>query len=76
MKRNKSFVNNEPLLYLVATPIGNLKEFTPRAIEVISECDLVSAEDTQNTKKLLSAFNISKPMISLHQHNEKERDHR
>ncbi len=73
MKRNKNFTSNEPLLYLVATPIGNLKEFTPRAIEVISECDLVAAEDTQNTKKLLSAFNISKPLISLHQHNEKER---
>lgn len=73
MKRNKSFTSNEPLLYLVATPIGNLKEFSPRAIEVISSADLVCAEDTRNTAKLLHHFNIDKPLLSLHEHNEKEK---
>lgn len=70
MTRNKSF-NGNYLLYLVATPIGNLKEFTPRAIEVLSDADLIAAEDTRNSQKLLSCFNISKPMISLREHNER-----
>ncbi len=69
MKRNKSFESNK-LLYVIATPIGNLKEFTPRAIEVINSLDLLAAEDTRNTKSLLAHFNISKPLISLHEHNE------
>lgn len=70
MKRNKSFDNKKPLLYLVAVPIGNLKEMTPRALEIISECDLVACEDTRNTKSLLSKFNIKKDTISLREHNE------
>lgn len=70
MKRNKSFDNKLPLLYLVAVPIGNLKEMTPRALEVISECDLVASEDTRNTKSLLSKFGIKKECISLREHNE------
>ena len=72
MKRNKSFTDNLPLLYLVATPIGNLKEMTPRALEVISECDLVVAEDTRNALSLLDKFAIKKPTQSLHEHNERE----
>jgi len=71
MKRNKNF-NNGPLLYLVATPIGNLKEMSPRALEVLSECDLVAAEDTRNSGNLLKLFNISKPFYSLREHNEVE----
>lgn len=71
MKRNKSF-DGSNVLYLVATPIGNLKEFTPRALEVISDADLVAAEDTRNTYSLLANFNIKKPLFSLREHNEKE----
>ena len=71
MKRNKSF-SNKNILYLVATPIGNLKEMTPRALEVISECDIVAAEDTRNSSSLLSNYGIKKQMYSLREHNEKE----
>ena len=72
IKRNKSFSNEKPLLYLLATPIGNLDEFSPRAKEIISSSDFIACEDTRNTKKLISFFNINKPLISLHEHNEKE----
>ena len=68
--RSQNFIDNKPLIYLVATPIGNLSEFSPRAIEVISSCDLVACEDTRNTAKLLSFFNINKPLVSLREHNE------
>ncbi|MBR2507119.1 MAG: 16S rRNA (cytidine(1402)-2'-O)-methyltransferase [Bacilli bacterium] len=70
MRRNKSFDGKSPLLYLIAVPIGNLKEMTPRALEVISECDLIASEDTRNTKALLSKFNIRKDVVSLREHNE------
>ena len=72
MKRNKSFTDNKPLLYLVATPIGNLKEFSPRAIEIVNECDVVAAEDTRNAYDLLNKFGIKKELYSLREHNEKE----
>ena len=72
MKRNKSFNNTLPVLYLIATPIGNLGEFSPRAIEVINNCDLVAAEDTRNTLDLLKKFNINKKCVSLREHNEIE----
>lgn len=71
MKRNKSF-DGSNVLYLVATPIGNLKEFTSRAIEVISDADLVAAEDTRNTYTLLANFGLKKQLFSLREHNEKE----
>lgn len=71
MKRNKSF-DGSNVLYLVATPIGNLKEFTSRAIEVISDADLVAAEDTRNTYSLLANFGLKKQLFSLREHNEKE----
>lgn len=70
MKRNKSFANNSNPLYLVAIPIGNLKEMTPRAIEVLNMVDLVAAEDTRNASSLLSKFNIKKEYFSLREHNE------
>ncbi|MFN3942093.1 MAG: 16S rRNA (cytidine(1402)-2'-O)-methyltransferase [Flavobacterium sp.] len=57
-------------LYLVPTPIGNLKDMTFRAIEVLKEVDLILAEDTRNSSKLLQHFNISTPMQSHHMHNE------
>ena len=72
MKRNKSFTDNKPLLYLVATPIGNLKEFSSRAIEIVNECDVVAAEDTRNAYDLLNKFGIKKELYSLREHNEKE----
>lgn len=60
-------------LYLVPTPIGNLGDMTPRAIEVLGEVDLIAAEDTRNTQKLLNHFNISTKQISFHEHNTQER---
>ena len=72
MKRSKSFTDNKPLLYLVATPIGNLKEFSSRAIEIVSECDVVAAEDTRNAYDLINRFGIKKELYSLREHNEKE----
>ena len=72
MKKNKSFTDNKPLLYLVATPIGNLKEFSSRAIEIVNECDVVAAEDTRNAYDLLNKFGIKKELYSLREHNEKE----
>ena len=72
MKRIKSFDNSHPVLYLIATPIGNLGEFSSRAIETINQMDLIGAEDTRNTGELLSKFNIKKPLFSLREHNEIE----
>ena len=57
-------------IYLVPTPIGNLKDITLRALEVLENCDIVAAEDTRQSLKLLNHFNIKKPLISYHQHNE------
>lgn len=68
--RSQNFNSDRPLLYLVATPIGNLEEFSPRALSVIKACDLIACEDTRVTIKLLSFFGISKPVISLREHNE------
>lgn len=72
MKRTQNFVNNKPTLYLIATPIGNLGEFTPRAIEILKEADYVGCEDTRNSKILFDHFGISTTLISCHEHNENE----
>lgn len=72
MNRQKSFIDNKPILYIVATPIGNLDELTPRAIEVLRQVDVIAAEDTRNTRKLLSHFDIHTKLIAHHQHNESE----
>lgn len=61
------------VLYLVATPIGNLADLSPRAIKVLSDVDFVAAEDTRNSGKLLHCFGISKPMICYFEHNKKSR---
>lgn len=72
VKRQKSFHNTAPTLYVVATPIGNLQEMTPRSIEILQAVDVIAAEDTRNTQKLLSYFDIKTRCISHHLHNEKE----
>ena len=59
----------EGILTLVATPIGNLGDFSPRAVEVLKSVDLIAAEDTRNTLKLLNHFEIRTPMTSYHEYN-------
>ncbi len=60
-------------LYIVGTPIGNLRDFSPRAIAVLQEVDRVAAEDTRVTGRLLNAFDITAPLTSFHEHNTQER---
>ena len=71
--------NSQPLsplpakLYIVATPIGNISDITYRAIEILQQVDLIAAEDTRHSGKLLSHYQISKPTFPLHDHNERQR---
>ena len=60
-------------LYVVATPIGNLGDMTPRAIETLKSVSLIAAEDTRVTQKLLNAFDIHTPLTSCHEHNERSK---
>ncbi|MCM8901851.1 16S rRNA (cytidine(1402)-2'-O)-methyltransferase [Caldicoprobacter algeriensis] len=63
-------------LYICATPIGNLEDITLRALRILSEVDYIVAEDTRHTLKLLNHYGISKPLISYHEHNQRERGQR
>ena len=61
------------VLYVVGTPIGNLEDITLRALRTLEEVDLIAAEDTRNTRRLLTRHGINRPLTSLHEHNEDRR---
>ncbi|NMP37623.1 MAG: 16S rRNA (cytidine(1402)-2'-O)-methyltransferase [Clostridiales bacterium] len=61
------------VLYIVGTPIGNLSDMSPRAVQTLTDCDFIAAEDTRVTLKLLNRFGIKKPMISYYEHNRREK---
>lgn len=64
--------NQSGVLYMVATPIGNLEDMTPRAVRILSEVDLIAAEDTRHSAKLLKHFGIGTKTVAVHEHNERE----
>jgi len=68
--RSLNFESDKPLLYLIATPIGNIQEVSPRTIEVLSSVDLIACEDTRVSGKLLSLLGLKKDLVSLREHNE------
>ena len=72
IQRELNFEGPSPILYLIATPIGNRAEMTPRALDVLAQCDFIAAEDTRNSGQLMAHFHIDKPFISCHEHNEEE----
>ncbi len=61
-----------PALYLVATPLGNLGDMTTRAVEVLQKVDIIAAEDTRHSQRLLQHYGIRKPLIACHEHNEQQ----
>jgi len=79
MLRSSRMPSNSPTeppdgkLFVVATPIGHMEDITLRAIRTLKEVDLIAAEDTRQTQKLLTRYNISTPLVSYHDHNKKKR---
>jgi 16S rRNA (cytidine1402-2'-O)-methyltransferase len=72
MLKEQYSMSNQGTLYLVATPIGNLGDMTPRAVEVLNEVDVIAAEDTRHSGKLLQHFGIRTPCLAYHEHNERQ----
>jgi len=70
----KSFKEVKPTLYVVSTPIGNLKDITYRAVEILREVDFILAEDTRTSSVLLSHYDIRKPLLSYHEFNKEEQE--
>jgi len=70
----KSFKEVKPTLYVVSTPIGNLKDITYRAVEILREVDFILAEDTRTSSVLLSHYDIKKPLLSYHEFNKEEQE--
>ena len=64
---------NKGILYICPTPIGNLEDITLRTLNVLKEVDLIAAEDTRRTLKLLNHYRIKKPLTSYHEHNKKSK---
>jgi 16S rRNA (cytidine1402-2'-O)-methyltransferase len=70
MNRQHSFENEKPTLYLVPTPIGNLNEMTPRALDVLKSVDIIACEDTRTSGQMLKHFEIESRLIAYHNFNE------
>lgn len=72
MNRNKNYQNNQPTLFLISTPIGNLEDITLRALRIMKEVDILFAEDTRVSSKLLAHYQMDKPLHSFYLNNEKQ----
>src|SRR5690625_3514392 len=74
MKIQKSFDDDNGIVYVVPTPIGNLEDITYRALKILETVSVIAAEDTRNTRRLLSHFEIRTPLISYHEHSKEARE--
>ncbi|QEH61581.1 16S rRNA (cytidine1402-2'-O)-methyltransferase [Spiroplasma chinense] len=72
-KIQKTFKDNLPIIYVVGTPIGNMADFSNRAVECLNDAEIIYCEDTRTSNVLLKKYNISKPLRSLHKFNENEK---